>query len=322
MAALPRYRPCMRLEPSGSSPTRSDSAQPANLVAAPPPPRRRTAKPPSAKKPAGRKVADRQVAGQSGSGAAKPAKTAAKKRPAAVQTEPHRRAAKPAAAKAPGKKPALRRSAAAEKQRITQILDGLDALYPDAHCELDFRSPFELLVAVILSAQCTDDRVNMVTPELFRRYPDPPTLAASEPADVERIIYSTGFYRNKAKSIRLAAKKIVDKFGGQVPRTMAELLSLPGVARKTANVVLGTAYGIPSGVVVDTHVTRLSQRLSMTGHSDAVKIEKDLMARWPQERWIMGAHRLIWHGRRVCNARKPRCNECTLAPMCPSVELS
>ncbi len=303
----------MRLESSRSSSSRTDSPHAPSVVAS-----RRVSQ--AEAKPAGRKAAVK-----SATGAAKSAKTAAKKR-AAAKSEPSRRGAKSATAKSvaksAAKKPAARRGGEAEKQRITQILDGLDALYPDAHCELDFRSPFELLVAVILSAQCTDDRVNMVTPELFRRYPDPRALAESDPAELERIIYSTGFYRNKAKSIRLAAKKIVEKFDGQVPRTMAELLSLPGVARKTANVVLGTAYAIPSGVVVDTHVTRLSQRLSLTGNSDAVKIEKDLMAKWPQERWIMGAHRLIWHGRRVCNARKPRCNECTLAPLCPSVELS
>ena len=306
----------MRLETSRSSSSRTDSTHSPNLSAS------RLASQ-AAQQPAGKKPAGRKAVVKSATEAAKPAKTVAKKRPTVAKSEPSRRGAKPAAAtKKAAKKPTPRRGGEAERQRITQILDGLDALYPEAHCELDFRSPFELLVAVILSAQCTDDRVNMVTPELFRRYPDPAALAASDPAELERIIYSTGFYRNKAKSIRLTAKKIVDKFDGQVPRTMAELLSLPGVARKTANVVLGTAYAIPSGVVVDTHVTRLSQRLALTRNSDAVKIEKDLMDKWPQERWIMGAHRLIWHGRRVCNARKPRCNECTLAPLCPSVELS
>ncbi len=230
-------------------------------------------------------------------------------------------ATKKIAAPKPERKKPPKKSRAAEQTRITQILDGLDQLYPDAHCELNYNSAFELLVAVILSAQCTDDRVNMITPELFRRYPDPQALATSDLAEVERIIYSTGFFHNKAKNIRAAAKMIVDKFAGQVPQTLDELLSLPGVARKTANVVLGTAFGIPSGVVVDTHVMRLSQRLGMTQNDEAVKIEQDLIPLWPRERWIMSAHRLIWHGRRVCNARKPNCGGCSLAPLCPSVEL-
>jgi endonuclease-3 len=243
-----------------------------------------------------------------------------------AQTSTSREALRPAEkksrAKRPAaKKPAGRRPSSSERARITQVLDILDELYPDAHCELDFVGPFQLLIAVILSAQCTDDRVNLVTPELFRRYPDARALAQSDQGEVERLIYSTGFFRNKAKNIRAAAKKLVDKFGGQVPRTLAELLTLPGVARKTANVVLGTAYGIPSGVVVDTHVARLSQRLGMTRHSEPVKIEKDLMVLWQKERWIMSGHRLIWHGRRVCYARKPDCPHCPLAPLCPSAEL-
>lgn len=207
---------------------------------------------------------------------------------------------------------------ALEGDRITRILDLLDELYPDAHCELDFRNAYELLVAVILSAQCTDERVNKVTPALFQRYPDAAALLASDVAELEELIRSTGFFRNKAKNLRGAAKKIVEKFGGEVPRTMDDLLSLPGVARKTGNVVLGTAYGIPSGVVVDTHIGRLSQRLGMTREQDPVKIEQDLMELWPKERWIMSGHRLIWHGRRVCFARKPSCGTCTLAPHCPS----
>ena len=235
---------------------------------------------------------------------------------------PKKLVAKKLAAKKPAaKKPAAKKKGAAELARITQVLDLLDQLYPDSHCELDFHNPFELMVAVILSAQCTDDRVNLITPELFRRYPTPQALAKSDQTEVEQLIYSTGFYRNKAKNIRAAAQKLVDKFAGHVPRTLPELLSLPGVARKTANVVLGTAYGIPSGVVVDTHVMRLSQRLGMTQHSDPINIEQDLLKLWPQDRWIMSAHRLIWHGRRVCNARKPACHRCALAPLCPSVEL-
>ncbi len=204
--------------------------------------------------------------------------------------------------------------------RITAILDELDRLYPDAHCELNFRNPFELLISVILSAQCTDDRVNLITPTLFERFPDAKALAESDQEEIEKLIFSTGFYRNKAKNIRAAAKKLCEKFGGAVPRTMVDLLTLPGVARKTANVVMGTAFGIPSGVVVDTHISRLSQRLGMTREDEPEKIERDLQKRWPEERWIMSGHRLIWHGRRVCFARKPSCATCTLRPLCPSPE--
>jgi endonuclease-3 len=215
--------------------------------------------------------------------------------------------------------PKRRPTASQQALRVTQILDELDRLYPDAHCELvHWQTPLQLLVAVILSAQCTDERVNQVTPALFARFPDAAAFAAADPAELEALIHSTGFYRNKAKHIREACKKIVEKHGGQVPRTMAELIALPGVARKTANVVLGTAYGIPSGVVVDTHIGRLAGRLGMTAASDPKKIEEDLMQAWPQERWILAGHRLIWHGRRVCNARKPRCAECTMVPLCPS----
>ncbi len=289
----------MRAQPSPSRPAAGAAARKAPVPAA-------------AKKPAAAKAAG---------GNATAVKSAAAKRPA-DRSAPAKAAAPAAARRRPASKDKVTgKGRAAEQERLAQVLDTLDQLYPDAHCELNFNSPFELLIAVILSAQCTDDRVNMITPELFRRYPDPQALADSDPADVERIIFSTGFYRNKAKNIRAAARKLVDKFGGQVPRTMAELLSLPGVARKTANVVLGTAYGIPSGVVVDTHISRLSQRLGMTRHSDPVKIESDLTTKWPQERWIMAAHRLIWHGRRVCNARKPSCHSCALAPLCPSLEL-
>ncbi len=204
--------------------------------------------------------------------------------------------------------------------RITAILDELDRLYPDAHCELNFRNPFELLISVILSAQCTDDRVNLITPTLFERFPDAKALAESDQEEIEKLIFSTGFYRNKAKNIRAAAKKLCEKFGGAVPRTMVDLLTLPGVGRKTANVVMGTAFGIPSGVVVDTHISRLSQRLGMTREDEPEKIERDLQKRWPEERWIMSGHRLIWHGRRVCFARKPSCATCTLRPLCPSPE--
>ena len=213
-----------------------------------------------------------------------------------------------------------RRTRSTDKARIAAVLDELDRLYPDAHCELNYGSPFELLIAVILSAQCTDDRVNMITPTLFARFKDPQALAQADQEELEKIIFSTGFYRNKAKNIKACAKKLVEKFGGQVPQTMTDLLSLPGVARKTANVVLGTAFGIPSGVVVDTHIGRLSQRLGMTKHDEPTKIELDLQKLWPKERWIMSGHRLIWHGRRVCFARKPSCATCTLRSLCPAPE--
>ncbi len=210
-------------------------------------------------------------------------------------------------------KPARRRK---DPARVTAIVDGLRRLYPDATCELDHKTPYQLLVATILSAQCTDARVNLVTPEVFRRWPTPKALAAADAEDVEAVIRPTGFFRNKAKSLRGMARGLVEDHGGKVPRTMAEMLELPGVARKTANVVLGTAYGLPTGVVVDTHVARLSQRLGLTRQTDPKKIEQELMAQLPEEEWIDFSHRLIWHGRRVCTARKPRCAACPLP--CPS----
>ena len=202
--------------------------------------------------------------------------------------------------------------------RVRAILDALAAAYPDATCALKHENPFQLLIATILSAQCTDERVNMVTPGLFKKYPDPKAFAYANPLEIEGEIRSTGFFRNKTKSIIGASKKIVEDFHGEVPRTMEELLTLPGVARKTANVVLGVAFGIASGVVVDTHVTRLSERLDLTKHTDPKKIELDLISAIPQDRWIRFSHELIWHGRRVCQARKPRCIECTLNKICYS----
>jgi endonuclease-3 len=198
------------------------------------------------------------------------------------------------------------------------IWDHLSALYPDAHCELDFRSPWELLVATILSAQCTDKRVNMVTPHLFAAYPTPQALAGADPADVETIIKSTGFFRAKAKSILGAATAVTERHHGEVPARMEQLVVLPGVGRKTANVVLGNAFSINEGVVVDTHVGRLVIRLGLTTETDPVKVEQRLMQAFPRERWTLLSHLLIWHGRRVCDARKPRCNECTLRQICPS----
>ena len=205
--------------------------------------------------------------------------------------------------------------------RVRAVIEQLRELYPDARCALDFRSPLQLLVATILSAQCTDERVNKVTPALFAAYPDAAALAAAEPAALEKAIHSTGFFRNKAKSIREASADIVTKHDGQVPRTLEELTALRGVGRKTANVVLGNAYGIP-GIVVDTHVARLSHRLGLTNETDPVKIEFALMPLVPRELWTLFSHWLILHGRAVCNARKPLCSRCPLAPHCPKLGVS
>ena len=200
--------------------------------------------------------------------------------------------------------------------RVRAILEKLGAAYPDAECALLHKNPFQLLISTILSAQCTDERVNLVTPGLFEKYPEPAAFAHANPAAVEQEIRSTGFFRNKTKSIIGASKKIVEEFGGKVPKTMDELLTLPGVARKTANVVLGSAFGIAAGVVVDTHVHRLSRRLDLTKQDDPKKIEQDLMIVIPEDRWILFSHQLIWHGRRVCKARKPRCAECNMESLC------
>jgi endonuclease III len=203
------------------------------------------------------------------------------------------------------------------REQARRIEIGLAGAYPEAVCELAFRDPYELLVATILSAQCTDARVNQVTPVVFRRWPDATTLAAAGPTELEAVIRSTGFYRNKARSLLGMATAVVERHGGAVPRTMDELTALPGVGRKTANVVLGTAYGIAAGVVVDTHVARLSQRLGLTRSSEPEKIERDLMRVFPSTAWVALAHRLILHGRRVCAARAPACERCALAEVCP-----
>jgi endonuclease III len=205
--------------------------------------------------------------------------------------------------------------------RVRSIVEGLEELYPEVDCELDRETPFQLICATILSAQCTDDRVNMVTPELFRRYPTPQAMARAPLPALEGIIRSTGFYRQKAKSLKGTAAAVLGRFGGEIPRTLAELTTLPGVARKTANVVLGTAYGIAEGIVVDTHIQRLSMRLGLTRATDPKGIEQDLMKVFPREVWIRIGHQIIWHGRRVCFARKPNCAGCTLAPFCPSAGL-
>ncbi len=195
----------------------------------------------------------------------------------------------------------------------------LSKLYPQALCSLDFSSPFQLLIATILSAQCTDKRVNAVTGSLFGRWPTAAALAAASQAEVEAVIRSTGFFRAKAKNIRGCCQALVERHGSEVPRTLEELVRLPGVGRKTANVVLGSGFGLPSGVVVDTHVGRLSRRLGLTRHADAVKAERDLIAAIPKSHWIAFSHRLIEHGRAVCTARRPRCEECLLAGLCPRV---
>ena len=200
--------------------------------------------------------------------------------------------------------------------RVQAILETLRETYPDARCALDFRTPLQLLVATILSAQCTDERVNKVTPALFEKYPDAAAFAAANPDELEREIHSTGFFRNKAKSIREAAADIVQKHGGQVPRTLEELTALRGVGRKTANVALGNAFDIP-GLVVDTHVSRVAWRLGLTTATDPVKIEFSLMPIVPRELWTLFSHWLIHHGRQICIARKPRCSVCPLLPHCP-----
>jgi endonuclease-3 len=205
-----------------------------------------------------------------------------------------------------------------DPERVRAILKGLDEAYPAATCALKHENAFQLLISTILSAQCTDERVNQVTATLFPKYPSPKDFAYANPAEIEKGIRPTGFFRNKTKSIMGASKKIVEEFHGEVPKTMEELLTLPGVARKTANVVLGTAFGITAGVVVDTHVLRLSERLDLTKNTDPKKVEQDLMKVIPQERWILFSHQLIWHGRRVCVARKPRCIECNLERLCYS----
>src|SRR5579864_9163026 len=203
-----------------------------------------------------------------------------------------------------------------DPKRVAAILAKLDEAYPDATCELKHTNAFQLLISTILSAQCTDVRVNQVTETLYKKYSSPESFAHANPTELEQEIRPTGFFRNKTKSVIGASKAILEKFGGQVPQTMEEMLTLPGVARKTANVVLGTAYGIASGVVVDTHVQRLSNRLDLTRNEDPKKIEQDLMQIIPHDRWIKFSHQIIWHGRRVCVARKPKCAACNMEKLC------
>ena len=224
-------------------------------------------------------------------------------------------------------KPAARPERPRRRRRIAKrdlpahaaiVWERLAAAHPDAHCELQHTNAFELLCATILSAQCTDKRVNMVTPALFAAYPDAHALARARQEDVEELVKTTGFFRNKAKSLIGMARALVADHGGEVPRTMEALVPLPGVGRKTANVILGNAFGINDGVTVDTHVQRLANRLGLTDQSDPLKIEQDLMPLFPRAEWAMLSHRLIFHGRRVCDARRPRCEACTLADVCPT----
>ena len=220
----------------------------------------------------------------------------------------------PAASKRPAPKANAKLQAQADR-----VVKHLRADYPDVTCALENETPFELLIATILSAQCTDVRVNMVTPELFRRWPNAEAMADAPIAALEKVIQSTGFYRNKAKNIKAASQGMVDRFDGDVPPDLEQLVELPGVGRKTANVVLGTAFGMATGVVVDTHVTRLSKRLGLTKHTDATKIEQDLMQLLPQSEWVDFAHRMIHHGRAICIARKPKCSQCSMESFCPKI---
>ncbi len=211
-----------------------------------------------------------------------------------------------------------RRARSATPERAREIYERLIEHYPDAHCALDFKSPFQLLIATILSAQCTDKRVNMVTPALFKRYRTPAALAAANPEELEEIIKSTGFFRNKTKSLLGMSNAVDEQHRGRVPDSMDELVKLPGVGRKTANVILGNAFDKNEGVVVDTHVGRVSKRLGLTKQTDPVKVERDLMKLFPNDRWTMLSHLLIEHGRRICEARRPKCEACFLSDICPS----
>jgi endonuclease-3 len=218
----------------------------------------------------------------------------------------------------PRSQPKKRRAPAPTPARAAEIYDRLAEHYPNAHCALDFKSAFQLLVATILSAQCTDKRVNMVTPALFKRFRTPAALAAADQADVEELIKSTGFFRNKAKNLIGMAAAITERHGGRVPDDLESLVALPGVGRKTANVILGNAFGKDEGIVVDTHVSRVTQRLALTRQIDPVKIEQDLVRLFPRDRWTMLSHLLIEHGRQVCDARRPKCEICFLSDVCPS----
>jgi endonuclease III len=224
----------------------------------------------------------------------------------------------PTRAPAPCRQKAVKSQGATdEKSHAAQVVRLLRKEYPDAKCSLSFTNPLELLVATVLSAQCTDERVNLVTKDLFRKYRSATDYARTPDAELEKDIQSTGFFRNKAKNIQNCCRLLMEQYDGQVPQDLEQLVELPGIGRKTANVILGTAFGIPSGVVVDTHVARLSQRLGLSRHKDPEKIEADFMAVLPEKEWIIFSHRMIQHGRRICMARKPKCEECTLNSICP-----
>ncbi len=261
----------------------------------------------------------RQAGVKTPRGGAQPARSAGKSAPAGRVKPPSRKSAKPAPKPAPKAAPAAGYDPLAP-ERIKEILRRLEAAYPGAKCALHHQSAWELLVATILSAQCTDTRVNMVTPELFKRYPTPRDFAALEPEQLEPEIRSTGFFRNKAKSLVGSARKLVDDYGGAVPDEMEKLLTLPGVARKTANVVLGSWFGKAEGVVVDTHVHRIARRLELSSNDDPQKIEQDLMGVVPRDRWIDFSHQLIHHGRALCLARAPRCASCPLENLCHAAD--
>jgi endonuclease-3 len=265
---------------------------------------------------------------QSEQGSKQPTKQPAKHATKHAAKEPAKHAAKQSVPNTAGadspqavtavRRPRGRENMAAKRARTTEIVTRLHAAYPDAKCSLDFRNAYELLVATILSAQCTDERVNMVTPALFERYPSPEDLAGARPGELEEMIRSTGFFRNKTKSLLGMASAVVDRHSGAVPSDFDDMVRLPGVGRKTANVVLGNAYGINAGIAVDTHVKRVSGRLGLTRHTDPEKIEPDLMKLAPRDEWTDLSHLLIYHGRAVCKAPKPRCEECVLNDICPS----
>lgn len=244
------------------------------------------------------------------------AKKAKKKAARKAGKKTPKKAAKKAA-KRPVRKARLE-SLAKRTERAARIFDALAKAYPDSHCALNFRDVYQLSVATILSAQCTDKRVNMVTPDLFKRWPDAPSLAKAPQAEVEEVIRSTGFYRNKAKNLIGFARRVVGEFGGKVPGNMDELRTLPGFGRKTANVILGNAYGVP-GITVDTHMGRLSRRMGLTNETDPVKVEFELMKLLPGKDWTMFSHRMIDHGRQICDARKPLCDKCPLEALCPRI---
>ena len=246
-----------------------------------------------------------------------PARGPAERPAAPAGKRPAKRPAAPRGGTPPARAAARRAPPPRQRARVARIWELLEELYPEAECELDFETPFQLGVATILSAQCTDVRVNKVTPELFRRFPDAASMAAATQEEVEALVRTTGFFRNKAKNILGFSRQIMDRHGGEVPRTMEALLKLPGVARKTANCILSNAYGLSQGVVVDTHVLRLSRLLGLSAARTPEKVEEDLCWRFTRDTWPLLSHRLIWHGRRVCIANRPRCDECPLRPYCP-----